>query len=156
MPSATPSDGLDPDAALAEYGRLLADAIDSALAAWVVSQVRRVGGEGLAQPALMDELIARCRHDVMVSLRGLLELDVDDQRSTPLSEVGRAVAPVTEYLSARGVPPAIRDPFDVSRDPFDVYGLTPRTWSDLGPSVAEQGMTWGAAKAFVHLARRRR
>jgi hypothetical protein len=37
-----------------------------------------------------------------------------------------------------------------------VYDLSPAAFADLDPSLREPGLTWGAAKAHVHLARRRR
>ena len=48
-----------------------------------------------------------------------------------------------------------RDQFANSSFPDDVYGLVPATWADVDPSLHEIGITWGAAKAFVHKARRR-
>jgi hypothetical protein len=43
-----------------------------------------------------------------------------------------------------------RDKFSRERFPDDVYDLTPATWSDVDPALQELGITWGAAKAFVH------
>ncbi len=40
--------------------------------------------------------------------------------------------------------------------PDDAYDLGPATFADLHPSVHEPGLVWGAAKAHVVLARRRR
>ncbi len=37
-------------------------------------------------------------------------------------------------------------------DPFD---LSPATFGDIDERLAEPGLRWGAAKAYVHLARRR-
>jgi hypothetical protein len=155
MHDPTPSEERKPEDAVAEYARRLAAAIESALEGWVHSQVGRFGGADLGRPDALVALVDECRAAVLPPLRALLDLDIDAQRSTPLTEVGRAVAPVTAFLDAAGVAPVVRDAFDAARDPADVYGVTPRTWSDLGAPVAEAGMTWGAAKAYLHLARRR-
>jgi hypothetical protein len=40
--------------------------------------------------------------------------------------------------------------------PDDVYDLTPASFADVDPALHEPGLVWGAAKAHVHLARRRR
>ncbi len=48
-----------------------------------------------------------------------------------------------------------RDKFSTERFPDDDYDLTPATWSDLDPSLLDLGITWGAAKAFVHKQRHR-
>jgi hypothetical protein len=53
------------------------------------------------------------------------------------------------------VPPAARDETDERLFPEDVYGLGPASFADIDPSVHEPGVAWGAAKAYVHLARRR-
>jgi hypothetical protein len=37
-----------------------------------------------------------------------------------------------------------------------VYDLTPASFADVDPALHEPGLVWGAAKAHVHLARRRR
>ena len=39
--------------------------------------------------------------------------------------------------------------------PDDLYDLTPGSFRDLDPALHEPGLEWGAAKAHVHLARRR-
>ena len=40
--------------------------------------------------------------------------------------------------------------------PDDPYDLTPGSFADVDPSLHEPGLVWGAAKAHVVLARRRR
>jgi hypothetical protein len=34
--------------------------------------------------------------------------------------------------------------------PDDDYGLTPASFADIDPALAEPGLAWGAAKAWVH------
>jgi hypothetical protein len=59
-------------------------------------------------------------------------------------------------LVEAGVAPVRRDPHAERLFPDDVYDLAPAAFADLDPSVHEPGLVWGAAKAHVVLARRRR
>jgi hypothetical protein len=93
--------------------------------------------------------------EVMPRLRELLATDVDEQRTNPLSLLRGAVRYPTEVLRSAGVPAVVRDEFDERAFPDDVYGLTPASFADVDPSLHEPGLTWGAAKAHVHLSRRR-
>ena len=88
-------------------------------------------------------------------LRELLAQDPDEQRTNPLAIVRGAVRHPTAVLRAAGVPPAERDPHAERLFPDDDYDLTPGAFVDLDPTVHEPGLTWGAAKAHVILARRR-
>ena len=53
------------------------------------------------------------------------------------------------------VPEVLRDEFDASINPDDVYSLYPAHWSDIDESLTEPGIVWGAAKAATVLQRRR-
>jgi hypothetical protein len=152
---------MEADANLVEHGRVLADAIEAVLPAWVV---RCVGGRWLdwkgvaAGPELVDAARAageRARSEVVPAVRELLLLDVDAQRTNPLALVRGAVSYPTEVLRAAGVPPVVRDEFDERAFPDDVYALTPASFADVDQSLHEPGFTWGAAKAHAHLVRRR-
>jgi hypothetical protein len=90
------------------------------------------------------------------ALRDLLRADVDDQRTNPLAILRGAVRYPTGVLRAAGVPPVERDAHAVALFPEDDYDLSPAAFADLGPSVHEPGLRWGAAKAHVILRRRRR
>jgi hypothetical protein len=59
-------------------------------------------------------------------------------------------------LRAAGAPEPARDPFAAEAFPDDAYDLSPATWADVDPALHERGIVWGAAKAHVVLARRRR
>lgn len=148
------------EAALVAYASALADGIDVALADWVERCVlERCGAAG--RP-VDDDLRRRartagerCRNEVGPQVRQLLMADLDDQRGTPLALLRRAVTYPTEVLAALGVPPVDRDEFAQRAFPEDLYGLAPATFGDLDERLAEPGLVWGAAKAHVHLARRR-
>ena len=139
----------------------LADAIDAALADWVVRAVRRVATDAGREvdDALMvaaEDAGERARVEVGAAVRALLDTDVDAQRTNPLSLLREAVRYPTKVLQGAGVPPvAVRDEFAARAFPEDVYDLAPATWSDVDPALQDPGITWGAWKAYVHLSRRR-
>jgi hypothetical protein len=113
--------------------------------------------QALASPG--PEEIAVLAHAVTAridrELQALLDTDIDAQRTTPLSVLRGAVAEPAEVLRAAGahpVRPGGADRWEVREDP---YALAPDTLADLGDEAHEAGLAWGAAKAFVHLRRRR-
>ena len=91
--------------------------------------------------------------EVGAQLRTLLEVDIDHQRTTPLSLLRGAVRFPTAVLEDAGVPPVRRDEQQERLFPDDVYDLAPATFADVDPALADPGMAWGAAKAFQHLQR---
>jgi hypothetical protein len=150
----------DDERALAGYSARLVDAVDAVLGAWVLRCVdetcARAGvvvDESVRRSA--ERAAQRCRTDVAARLRALLARDVDDQSGTPLQVLRDAVRYPTEVLLAAGVPAVDRDDFERRAFPDDVYGLTPAGFADVDPSLQEPGLTWGAAKAHVHLRRHR-
>ena len=148
------------EAQLAAYARDLADGIEAALAGWVERSVRRRCAEASVPvdaelAAAAAEAGQRCREQVAPTLRQLLDQDPDEQTTTPLTVLRAAVRFPTEVLAAAGVPAPARDEFDERAFPEDRYSLAPAAFADLDPALAEPGLMWGAAKAHVHLARRR-
>ncbi len=158
-PRANPDD----ERALVAYASALADAVDAALAGWVVRSVERLllawqGGTGSVDPRVLADARAageQARADVGGQVRALLALDIDEQPTTPLTLLRRAVRYPTGVLRAAGVPEVVRDARDEELFPDDVYGLAPATFADIDPALHDPGLAWGAAKAHVHLARRR-
>jgi hypothetical protein len=156
MPAADADDPDDPDAALVEHARALADAIDAALPAWVERCVRSRLST-MTRP-IREATAAAGRDavaDVGAAVRRLVLADVDDQRGNPLALLRTATVYPTSVLHEAGAPVVERDKFSRERFPDDDYDLTPATWADLDPGLQELGITWGAAKAFVHKARHR-
>lgn len=88
-------------------------------------------------------------------LADLLAVDVDEQRSNPLSLFRQAVAGPTALLLRRGAQPPPVDRFSAERFPDDVFGIGPATWADVDPALHEPGIAWGAWKAITVLRRRR-
>lgn len=146
--------------ALQRHAATLADGIEEALGPWVERCVRtRVEGSGgvfTAEIRARAAASGRAAVEVTVPrIRALLELDIDAQPTGPLAIVRSAVVFPTEVLRATGVPPLDRDDAARSMFPDDEYDLTPASFAELDPALTEAGIVWGAAKAHVHLARRR-
>ncbi len=143
------------------YGDELADVVGAVLPGWVersvvtvlVAQGVDVTGAVRSAAAAAGE---RARREVVPGLRALLAVDVDAQDVGPLSLLREAVRYPTAVLLAAGATPVERDDFAVRAFPDDPFGLTPAAFADVDERLAEPGMRWGAAKAYVHLARRRR
>jgi hypothetical protein len=160
-PADDPVDDPEDAAALAGYAAALAAALDATLPGWVERSVHTVlAAQGRSLDAAGTErlraAVDEARADGMVRLRQLLATDVDRQPTNPLSIVRSLVRYPTAVLAAAGARPVPRDDFAMRNFPDDVYDLTPAAFADVDPSVHEPGLLWGAAKAHVHLARRRR
>ncbi|HEX5266125.1 MAG TPA: hypothetical protein VFW24_05080 [Acidimicrobiales bacterium] len=152
---------MDPDAELARAGAELAEALTASLPGWAERVVRE---RSASQPAGADAALAsRARavgadaaEAVGPELRALLTADVDHQRQNPMAVVRRAVAWPTAVLRDAGAEPPERDDYARRHFPDDIYGITPTSFADLDPELAEMGLVWGALKARAHLARHRR
>ena len=156
----TPDDPTDAEA-LARYATALADGIDAAIPGWVDRAVRGVlAGQGIAVDDATAVAIAEAgdaaRAEGVPRVRALLATDVDAQAGNPLAILRALVPHPTAVLRAAGARPVPRDEFSERSFPDDVYDLSPATFADVDPSLHEPGLLWGAAKAHVHLARRRR
>jgi hypothetical protein len=134
-----------------EHATALADAIVVALPGWVERCVAgRLPTPDPAAMAAAAEAGRRAAVEVGAGVRALLALDIDEQRTTPLSLLRAAVRYPTEVLQAAGVPPVDRDPIQARLLPDDPYDLNPARFADVDPALAEPGMMWGAAKALAH------
>lgn len=80
--------------------------------------------------------------------------DPDVAMSGPLELIRQSTVPLQRWLADQGAPAPTRDPWDVRSSPDDVYELGPMTFRDLSEDVHVAGITWGAAKAHIHLRRR--
>ena len=140
---------------LEEHARALADGIDAGLPRWVERSVERllVAHRGAADPMVMAaarDAGERARADVGARVRALLDADIDDQHTNPMSILRQAVRYPTEVLLQAGVPPVRRDRFALERFPDDYYDITPASFADIDPSLFDHGVAWGAAKAWAH------
>ena len=156
-----PSGAAEDEQRLAGYATALADGIEAALPGWVEAQVARIMVAWTG--AVPDEVRAEAgragaaaRDELGPQVRALLALDIDDQRTNPMSIVRSAAAYPTAVLRAAGVPGIERDADAEAQFPDDDYDLVPTRFADLDPGLHDAGLHWGAAKAHVHLQRRRR
>ena len=142
----------DPEGQLRDYAEALAAGIERALPVWVVQSVVRVMNGELAETVRMaaQDAAAQATAEVGGAVRRLLETDIDQQATTPLALLRAAVRYPTDVLRQAGAPGVQRDRFAEEAFPGDIYDLTPASFSDLDPDLAEPGLAWGAAKAFVH------
>src|SRR5690348_10926204 len=116
--------------ALVVHATALADAIERALPGWVVGSVERIvlawqGGKDPVDPLVLAaarEAGERARIDVGGQVRALLTIDIDEQRTTPLALLRRAVEYPNQVLRDAAVPEVVRDARDVELFPDDVYG----------------------------------
>jgi hypothetical protein len=152
---------LDPQEQLARYAHELADGIKAALPGWVERCVieRIEDWTGAPASAEIREAAARAgekaRDEVGDAVAQTLEVDIDQQRVPPLSLLRSAVRYPSRVLHDAGVPPVVRDEFAERNFPEDPYDLTPASFADLDPELHEPCILWGAAKAHVHLQRRK-
>ena len=141
---------------LAERARELSEGITQALPGWVVSAVQ---SRLLAMSPEIREAAEAAGAAAAAEIGGevarLLAGDIDDQRENPLAVLRRAVRYPTEVLIAAGAVPVERDDFAIDRFPDDIFDLTPASFGDIHPDLQSPGLTWGAAKAFVHRRRHR-
>ena len=146
---------------IAGHAKALADGIVAALPSWVERSVDRAHRHALGVPppavvmAAARDAGRAAAEQVGPDVRALLARDIDDQPSTPLTIVRSAVRYPTAVLRDAGVPWGQRDPMDEAMFPDDVYGLTPANFADLDPALADLGIAWGAAKAWLHKERHR-
>lgn len=145
------------DERLEEFARSLANEVEQATPVWVQRVVAsRVGPDQLAVQAeaiqaLADDVGSR----VSTALNELLGADIDAQRTTPLAIVRGVVPQLSAYLHSVGAPKVGRDAHARELHPNDDFALTPAGFEDFGEGVREASMLWGAAKAHVHIQRRK-
>lgn len=148
------------EARFVEISEALADAVEAVVPGWiellVVERMRQwsghVGPETVAAAMTAGEA---ARTELVPRLHTLLSTDLDEQRSNPLALLRDSTRHAHAVLAELGMPSMPRDQFSQRSFPEDAYDLVPATWADIDPSLHELGITWGAAKAYVHKARRR-
>ena len=153
----TPDDApslADDEAALLRYAENLVHAVESVVADWF-RRLITARAPGVAITDDMSVYLDDGAVQVVSELRALLGLDISSQTMGPLEVLRRAIRFPQYILSETGAEPIQRDSFAVSAFPDDVFGLTPASFADIDPSLHEPGLIWGAAKAHVHLRRRR-
>lgn len=147
----------DNETILAQAGAALAAAVDQATGPWIETSVAsRLGRAPTATMQVdIERVTATARATEVDRLRELLALDLNQQWTNPLAVIRAMVAYPTAILTEAGVPPVDRDDHAIAMAPDDHYDLTPVSFADFGLDVHEPGLIWGAAKAHLHLQRRK-
>lgn len=145
------------EALFALYAAELVAAVDDSVEGWVRRAVLdRVAGPLPAALMLsLDRAAAEARAGIVSRLRSLLDLDLDQQWTNPLAVLRSAVCYPTAVLIEAGAAPADRDESARRLHPDDQFDLVPAAFGDFSQRVHDAGITWGAAKAHIHLQRRR-
>jgi len=147
--SSTDSD----DDKLVGYAEDLLEGLVAHTAAWVERVVRDRVDPQLAAPIILT--LTPEVERALGEVSELLRTDIDAQRANPLMVIRSLVHPITDALRAAGVAQASRDSDAQRLFPGDIFDLTPGAFSDVHPELHMPGLAWGAAKAHVHIQRRR-
>lgn len=143
-----------------DYSAELLEAIVRALPTWVDTTVRRTVGEATGVDdatlrAAIDGATVAMVDGVRSALGDLFAHDPEEQRVNPLQVLRAEARVVTGCLRRLGAGPVARDEFERTSLPDDVFGVGPLAWRDLGEEVHDAGITWGAWKAAIIMARHR-
>lgn len=137
----------------------LADRLVGALPGWLerVATQRVVEATGAVPSEADISVIVQCCHRVVESVsprvRDVVTADVDTAAGSPLAVLRDAVDPLNKTLANLGVPAPVRDRMADEMFPTDTYDLGPASFADVDPALVDPGITWGAARAHVHLRR---
>ena len=144
----------DDEAALANHALNLVSAIEDVVGNWIRWSIADRAPDLATAPAA-DAAVREGAAALSAELRTLLSQDIAEQTEGPLQVLRRGVRFATGVLADASTAPTARDDFAQRAFPDDVYNLTPASFADVDPSLHEPGLIWGAAKAHVHLRRRR-
>ena len=147
----------DDERQLASYAGALHTFVVDAIPGWVRRlTTERANAGGAAVGAADLEWAAEATTDLVApDLMRILNADVDDGAGSPLAAVRAAVGPMTDLLQRTGAAQPPRDEFVAKAFPNDPFDLGPAAFSDIAAELHEPGSVWGAARAHVHLRRRR-
>jgi hypothetical protein len=142
---------------LAAFAEHLIEQVDTSIDGWVTRSVLAAASAG-GVAVIEDDLAAviqQTRAAAMPEIRRVLRADVDTGAGSPLAALRNAVGPMTDHLDRWGAVRPPRDEFLERQFPGDPYQLGPAAFSDFDEDLHESGLVWGAARAHVHLRRRR-
>lgn len=147
------TDPISDDDKLEQFAEQLLAGLQAHTAGWVSSVI-----SARVLDTRVTELVENLTGDidrVLVEVAQLLRADIDAQGANPLAIIRSLVPSLTQVLQNEGVAEVVRDPDAMRLFPGDVFDLTPGAFSDVHPELHMPGLAWGAAKAHVHLQRRR-
>ena len=151
----------DDKARLVALSSSFADELVSRLVPWLV-EGGRAAADAAGRELDADEIgLLEARAAVTVGadleprVRAVLAADVDEAAGSPLAVIRDGLGRFTGVLRDLGLEPAARDDFSRQHFPDDDYGLAPASFAEVHESLHDPGLVWGAARAHVHLRRRR-
>lgn len=144
----------DDEATLANHALTLVTAVEAVVGDWIRWSIADRAPD-LATSAAADAAVSEGGEVLSAQLRALLSQDIADQTEGPLQVLRRGVRFATQVLADAETAHTPRDDFAQRAFPDDVYNLAPASFADVHPTLHEPGLVWGAAKAHVHLRRRR-
>lgn len=133
--------------------------VENAVREWVIQSVRRMleassAGDEVV-PEALDRAESAARAATAMAMRDLSALDAESALRPgsrgPLECMVALYPYPTRVLEEAGIPPVVRDEFEVRHFPDDVYGLRIRSFADLpgGDRLTELHVRWGVAKAAL-------
>ncbi|MCC7078699.1 MAG: hypothetical protein IT198_16400 [Acidimicrobiia bacterium] len=152
-------------AALHETAAELGDRIGVAVARWVVDSVASVldawgGADTSSRARALEEAARAGARAADEATQRIAAIDVESVSRPgvpgPLEVLTDLYGFPSAVLAEVGVPPVVRDDFEVRSFPADPYGLRPRSFRDLpgGEHLADLHLRWGVAKTVLVLAAR--
>jgi|GEM_PF-127766 len=148
----------DDERTLADYAQALVAAVDAELDGWVrrsIAQRAPTDAAAAEIERVTATATAATRAHVVPRVQVLLAADIAEQRTGPLDLLRSSVHFATEALHELGATRVERGEFEQRAFPDDHFDLSPASFADVAPALHEPGLLWGAAKAHVHLRRRR-
>lgn len=145
----------DDEIRLAQISADLLAEVRAAAPTWLLDRARALCGAARVEPTGLEEAVAEAVAVLDPEIERILLADPDAGAGSPLAAIRASTRPVTEQLRSLGVPPVLRDAFAVENFRDDVYDFGPAAFGDIDESLHEPGLLWGAARAHVHLRRRR-
>lgn len=143
----------DDEDRLAEIAAELASMLRERVPGWLRRRAESIV-PGI-DPGRLEATLAATMEALGPELDRILSADVDAGAGTPLAAVRAATGDVTRLLVDCGAAVPARDAFDARAFPDDLFALGPAAFADIDPGLHEPGLRWGAARAHVHLRRRR-
>lgn len=133
--------------------------VGRAVREWVIQSVRRMleasGAGDDVVPEALERAESEARAATATAMQDLSSLDAESALRPgsrgPLECIVALYPHPTRVLEEAGIPPVVRDEFEVRHFPDDVYGLRIRSFADLpgGDRLTELHVRWGVAKAAL-------
>ena len=145
----------DDEARLAAISAELLAGVRATATGWLTARATTLCDAAGIAPQGVADAVADAVALLDPELERILLADPDAGAGSPLAAIRMATRPVTTRLRELGVPPVVRDAFAEENFRDDVYDFGPAAFADLDVVLHEPGLMWGAARAHVHLRRRR-